>query len=144
MKAPQDILTFDPVALNVVNRVAPGCQLHGALHFAGGLLVQGDLKGDIRVDGRLVVWTEGRVRGQICATGDVFVFGQLGDLAPDAPPTTLESYGMVCIAQTGVSTATLVARRLQLYDGADLRGTFKTLRRGQTLPVLRQVVTDPA
>lgn len=144
LKAPQDILTFDPVGLHVVNRIAQGCRLGGKLHFKGGLLVQGDIKGDIRVEGRLIVWAEGRVRGRLSVQGDVYVFGQLGDLAPDAPATTLDSQGMVCVAQSGISTATLLARRLLLYDGADVRGTFKTLRAGETLPVLNETVVEPA
>jgi hypothetical protein len=32
--------TIDPVAMNVVNRVAVGGKLHGELEFNGGLLVQ--------------------------------------------------------------------------------------------------------
>ena len=41
MRSPQDTLTIDPIAMNVVNRVAAGCRLSGDLQFDGGLLVQG-------------------------------------------------------------------------------------------------------
>ena len=144
LKAAQDVLTLDPVALNVVNRVAPGCRLDGRLHFAGGLLVQGELAGDICVDGRLIIWAEAVVRGRLRVTGDVYVFGQLGDLDALAAATTLESHGMVCVAQTGVSTAMLLARRLQLYEGADVKGPFKTLRAGEQLPVLQDTLAETA
>ncbi len=144
LKAPQDILTLDPVALNVVNRIATGCRLSGRLRFDGGVLVQGDLSGHVRVDGRLIVWAGGRLRGRIRVKGDVYIFGQLGDLDPEAPDTSLESTGMVCVAQTGLSTATLLARRLQLYEGANVQGPFKTLRAGEKLPVLRDVFVESA
>lgn len=144
LKTPQDVLTLDPIALNVVNRVASGCRLNGRLRFEGGLLVQGDLSGNLHVNGRLIIWEGGCVRGRVQVHGDVYVFGQLGDLDPAAPDTKLESNGMVCVAQTGVSTAMLLARRLQLYEGADVKGPFKTLRAGEDLPVLRDVFAATA
>jgi hypothetical protein len=36
-----------------------------------------------------------------------------------------------------VSTGTLLARRLQLYEGASLQGPFKTLKLGGNHPVLK-------
>ena len=50
VKTPQDTLTLDPIAMNVVNRVAAGSQLSGDLSFEGGLLVQGEIAGNIRVN----------------------------------------------------------------------------------------------
>lgn len=139
LKTPQDTLTLDPVAMNVVNRVAAGSQLGGELRFEGGLLVQGDLSGLLHVNGNLIVWTGGVVRGRIRVTGDLYLFGRLG--SPDAGPnsTTLECQGMAYVANTGISTGTLMARRLQLYEGADLQGPFKTLKLGDNLPVLHEV-----
>lgn len=139
MKLPQDTLTIDPIAMNVVNRVAAGCRLDGDLQFDGGLLVQGEVSGQIRVNGRLIIWKGGVVRGMVLVQGDIYLFGQLG--AQNAPPqdTQLECHGMAYVAQTGVSTGTLIAKRLQLYEGADLRGPFKTLKLGGRLPVLHDV-----
>ena len=34
-KTPQDTLTIDPLAMNIVNRVAAGCDLSGDLNFDG-------------------------------------------------------------------------------------------------------------
>jgi hypothetical protein len=34
-----------------------------------------------------------------------------------------------------------MARRLQLYEGADLQGPFKTLKPGDNLPVLHEAHT---
>jgi cytoskeletal protein CcmA (bactofilin family) len=140
LKAPQDTLTIDPIAMNVVNRVAAGSMLGGDLTFEGGLLVQGELSGHVRVNGRLIIWTGGSVRGRIQVFGDLYLFGRLGDAAGDAHATSLECHGMAYVSKTGVSTGTLLARRLQLYEGADLQGPFKTLKLGDTLPVLQDAL----
>ncbi len=142
LKTPQDTLTLDPVAMNVVNRVAAGSQLSGELQFEGGLLVQGEISGHIRVNGRLIVWTGGVVRGRGRVMGDFYLFGQLGATGADPRDTSLECQGMAYVSKTGVSTGTLMARRLQLYEGADLQGPFKTLKPGNKLPVLQDVHID--
>jgi hypothetical protein len=128
LKTPQDTLTIDPIAMNVVNRVAAGSVLRGELTFEGGLLVQGEVSGQIRVNGRLIVWTGGVVRGQVAVNGDFYLFGRLGEPGADAEDTHLACQGMAFVSKTGVSTGTLEARRLQLYEGADLQGPFKTLK----------------
>ena len=48
MSDAQETLLLDPVAMNIVNRVAEGCVLAGQLHFKGGLLLQGRLDGLLR------------------------------------------------------------------------------------------------
>lgn len=144
MKPQQDTLTIDPIAMQVVNRVAAGSRLDGQLDFQGGLLVQGEVRGQVRIDGRLIVWRGGTLRGRILVSGDCYLFGRLG--AADGTPqdTELECRGTVYVAHSGVSTGTLLARRLQLYEGADLQGPFRTLKIEGTLPVLRTVQDAPA
>jgi hypothetical protein len=140
MSQRQDILSFDPAAMHVVNRVAAGCHLNGKLLFDGGVLVQGELSGHTRVHGHLIVWHGGVVRGRLSVHGDVYVFGSLGDDDAPASATSLECTGRVCVAQGGHSSATLLARRLQLYEGAEVRGPFKTLRPGEEVPVLNDAL----
>lgn len=142
LKPAQDTLTIDPIAMNLVSRVAVGCRLDGDLHFEGGLLVQGELSGNIEVHGRLIVWTGGVVRGRIRVHGDLYLFGRLGAEGASPHDTSLECQGQAYVSKTGVSTGTLMARRLQLYEGADLQGPFKTLKPGAHLPVLQDVLTD--
>lgn len=139
LKSSKDTLTLDPVAMQLVNRVASSCLLRGQLQFEGGLLVQGELDGDIQVEGCLVVWSGGVVRGRISVAGDLYLFGRLGAAGGRAEDSVLECQGMAYVSHTGVSTGTLMARRLQLYDGADLQGPFRTLKRGENLPVLQQL-----
>ncbi len=125
---PQDTLTIDPIAMLVINRVAAGSVLTGDLEFEGGLLVQGTIAGNIRVRGRLIIWTGGVVRGQVQVDDDFYLFGQLGATGASPQDTNLECQGMAFVSKTGVSTGTLLARRLQLYEGASLQGPFKTLK----------------
>ncbi len=137
MSAPQDTITLDPIAMNVVNRVAAGSHLSGVLEFDGGLLVQGEVSGDIRVNGRLIVWGGGIVRGRLQVMGDLYLFGRLGAAGANELDTIVKCVGMAYIANTGVATATLYAKRLKLYDGADLQGPFRTINLAD-LPVLHE------
>lgn len=144
LKPPQDTLTIDPIAMHVVNRIAAGSQVSGDLSFEGGLLVQGEIAGNIRVNGRLIIWTGGVVRGRVRVCGDLYLFGRLGDAGGGANDTSLECLGLACVSNTGVSTGTLIAKRLQLYEGADLQGPFKTLKTVDKLPVLQDALSDPS
>ena len=67
-------------------------------------------------------------------------------------PAYLCGYAMVETPDTGASdapsarpatTGSLLARRLQLYEGANLQGPFKTLKKGDNFPVLHDVLPDP-
>lgn len=136
---PQDVLTIDPVAMNVLNRVAAGSQLDGDCLYQGGLLVQGDVKGTLDVRGCLIVWGGAKVSGRIKIWGDLYLFGQLG-LALDTDSTTIvECMGTAYIASTGISRGALFAHRIRMYDGAQLQGPFKTLKRSVALPELHDV-----
>ncbi len=141
---PQDVMTLDPATMNVVSRVAAGSHLNGRLLFDGGVLVQGQLSGHIVVRGHLVVWHDATVRGRLSVHGDVYVFGNLGDAGGPDAATSVECSGMVCVAQSGRSHAALLARRLQLYEGADVKGPFKTLRPGESVPTLQDALVAAA
>lgn len=140
---PQDVLTIDPVAMNVVNRVSAGSTLEGDCLYHGGLLVQGEVKGSLDVRGCLIVWADGKVSGRVKVWGDLYLFGQLGPQheADDggAAPTVVECMGTAYIAATGVSNGTLFSHRIRMYDGAQLNGPFKTLKRSTALPELVEV-----
>jgi hypothetical protein len=144
MTVDQDVLTLDPIAMNVVNRVAAGSDLHGDLAFDGGLLVQGSLSGTVHVHGSLIVWAGATVSGRLRVAGDFYLFGRLGAPGEPVSSTTLECLGQAYVASSGVSTGTLLARRLQLYEGADLQGPFKTLRGADNIPVLHEAVVPAA
>ncbi len=133
-----DTLVIDPVKMNIVNRIAEGSAVDGDLHFDGGLLLQGTLRGMGEITGRLVIWHTGQLQGRFKVLGDLYVLGHLGGVADDIDRDTLvECQGTAYVASTGVSTGTLLAARLRMYDGAVLQGPFKTLRPEQSVPVLQ-------
>ena len=135
----QDVLTIDPVAMNVLNRVAAGSQLSGECLYHGGLLVQGDVKGVLNVRGCLIVWGDAKVSGRIKIWGDLYLFGQLGLVHEADTATVVECMGTAYIANTGVSRGALFAHRIRMYDGAQLQGPFKTLKHSMALPELHDV-----
>jgi len=141
--AQEDTLTLDPMAMNVVNRVAAGSCVEGVLQWNGGLLVQGTLAGNSHIDGHLIVWAGGAVRGRVRVNGDVYVFGTLGGPmggGAGATSTVLECTGTVCIASTGICSAALHANALRLYQGAEVSGPFKTRVATAGVPVLRDAL----
>lgn len=140
MNTIQDTLTIDPVAMNVVSRVAPGCRLSGDLVFDGGLLLQGQIGGQIRVKGPLIVWAGGLIHGRIKVYGDLYLFGQFGLDEGRSLESQLKCNGTAFVSHSGVTTGTLLARRLQIYEGADLRGPFRMLRQRRDVPVLRDTL----
>ncbi|MBP6336817.1 MAG: polymer-forming cytoskeletal protein [Vitreoscilla sp.] len=132
-----DTLVIDPVKMNITNRVAEGTILAGKHRFEGGLLLQGTLDGSGEIAGRLVVWHSGQLRGRFRVLGDLYVLGQVGATTDNTDPDTLvECQGTAYVASTGISTGTILATRLRMYDGATLQGPFKTLRSDESLPVL--------
>ncbi|HVZ44643.1 MAG TPA: polymer-forming cytoskeletal protein [Ramlibacter sp.] len=131
MERSDDILTIDPVAMNIVNRVAPGTEILGRVDFHGGVLVQGRLGGDIYVRGPVIVLGDGMLTGRLRVEGDLYVFGRVGETAAAPDDTLLECHGTLYVASTGVTTGTLTAYHLILYEGADIRGPFTTARRNE-------------
>jgi cytoskeletal protein CcmA (bactofilin family) len=139
MQTNQDVLTIDPIAMNVVNRVCAGSLVSGEQVFQGGLLVQGAIAGSLEVRGRLIVWAGGQVSGRIKIMGDLYLFGQLGQPGHEDSATVVECMGTAYIASTGISSGTLLAQRIRMYDGAQLQGPFKTLKESALLPQLDAV-----
>jgi cytoskeletal protein CcmA (bactofilin family) len=139
MDAAHDTLVIDPVRLGITNRITEDSALDGHLHFKGGLLLQGNLSGQGEIAGRLVIWHTGQLRGRFRVLGDLYLLGHLGGVADEVDEdTVIECQGTAYIASSGVSTGTLLANRLRMYDGAVLQGPFKTLRGDLSVPVLQQ------
>ena len=136
----QDTLVIDPVKMNIVNRIAADTVLAGDFLFKGGLLLQGTLHGVGEIAGRLVVWHDARLIGRFRILGDLYLLGQLGEATETEDDvdegTEVECQGTAYVASSGVSTGTLIAAKLRMYDGAVLQGPFRTLRQGQSLPIL--------
>lgn len=132
----QDSLVIDPLGMNIVNRIAPESHVRGDVAFQGGLMVQGHLTGSGQVFGRLIVWHDAQVQGHFRVVGDLYVFGRIGAVGADATETVIECMGTAYIASTASTTGTITAQRLRLYEGADLKGPFRTIKNMDALPEL--------
>lgn len=122
-----ETIVIDPVGMNIVNRVAPGTVLEGNTTWNGGLLVQGTVKGTIKVTGGpLVLMDTGVIAGSILCLGDVFLFGTIEHAGEDKM-SKVESSGIAFLAETLRAEADISAARLRFFDGAQVNGRFKTL-----------------
>ena len=127
-----DTLTIDPLLMNIVHRVGQDSTIEGRLTLQGGALIQGHIRGDIRIEGPLLVWSGATVHGRIHVAGDLYLFGTIG-LSDSLPTdTTLECDGTAHVASSATINGTLKARHLNIYQGADLRGTVRSYERSKT------------
>lgn len=122
-----ETIVIDPVGMNIVNRVAPGTVLEGSTTWNGGLLVQGTIKGSIKVTGGpLVLMETAVIAGNILCLGDVFLFGTI-EHAGENQMSKVESTGIAFLAESLRAEADISAARLRFFDGAQVNGRFKTL-----------------
>lgn len=121
-------MRIDPLAMNLVNRLAFGTVARGAQAFQGGLLLQGQWLGNGLVRGNLVVWHDALLVGRFRVEGDLYVFGQLGSDGVEAQETIIECHGTTYMAQSARSSASILTVGLRLYDGADISGIIKTMK----------------
>jgi cytoskeletal protein CcmA (bactofilin family) len=122
-------IVFDPVAMNIVNRVAPGTVQTGACRWVGGLLVQGRIEGDLEVvGGPLVLMPEGEIAGNVRGDGEAYLFGKV--LArSDAELSELDIAGTVFLAETLHAKANITAGAFKSWEGAQVEGRIKTMKR---------------
>jgi cytoskeletal protein CcmA (bactofilin family) len=119
-------ITIDPIAMNVVNRVAPGTQQGGSLKCVGGLLVQGRIEGDLVIQGGpLIVMREGEVAGVIKCDGDAYIFGKIA-VQSENVFSELVATGNVILSETAVADANIRARSFKMYPGGQLSGQVDT------------------
>lgn len=124
----EEILRIDPLAMNLVNRLATGTVARGPQAFQGGLLLQGQWIGNGLVRGNLVVWHDALMVGRFRVEGDMYVFGQLGTDGIEMGETFFECHGTTYMAHSARSSASVLTIGLRLYDGADISGIIKTMK----------------
>ena len=121
-------LVVDPQAMNITNRIASGTVITGNYSSKSGLLVQGEIIGNIFVQGGpLVLTDEGVIRGNIFCEEDAFL---CGTIAPDDGQETpnLEFKGKVVLAHTLNAKANIQARSFKTFEGAQIDGLIRTVR----------------
>ncbi len=122
-------IIIDPAAMNIVNRVAPGSVQTGTYKCSGGLLVQGRVEGDIEVvGGPLVLMPEGEITGTIRADGEAYLFGKVHAVTEDRL-SELDILGTVFLAETLHARANITAGAFKSFDGAQVEGRIRTVRR---------------
>lgn len=119
-------IVIDPVAMNIVNRVAPGSVQSGTYRCAGGLLVEGKIEGDIEVTGGpLLLMPEGEITGSVRADGEAYLLGTISARS-EQDLSDLEVGGIVYLAETLRAKANITAGAFVTYHGAQLEGHIRT------------------
>lgn len=129
----RESILIDPRAMNVVNRIAAGGRQSGTYRCAGGLLVQGSIKGEIEITGGpLILMPEGQLAGTIKCDGEAYLFGTIA-AQDNGAPSDLDVQGVVFMAETLVAKANVTAGGIKTFQGAQVDGRINTVRREESL-----------
>lgn len=96
--------------------VAKGTRIEGQFASAENTRIDGEVKGEIKCDKKLVTGEGSAVEGKIWAAEAVF----MGKISGDVVIT-----GAVQLSSTANLTGTLTAKTLMVDEGAQLNGDFK-------------------
>lgn len=122
-------LVLDPVAMNIVNRIAPGTQASGAWTCAGGLMLQGKFEGDLIVTGGpFVLMPEGSFSGNLQCDHDLYLSGTVLPKAT-GELSEIEGAGAAFFAETLDAKANITAGAFKTYEGSQVEGHIRTVRR---------------
>lgn len=122
-------IVIDPVAMNILNRVAPGTRQSGVLHCAGGLMVEGTIEGEVHVTGGpFVLMPNGLIRGKVVADAEAYLFGTVQALSENVL-SELDVAGAVFLTETLRAEANITAGAIKSYEGAQVEGRIKTVKR---------------
>lgn len=121
-----ETITIDPIAMNVVNRVAAGTRQAGSLQCRGGLLIEGQLTGELEVlGGPLIVMQGAELSGSIRCDGDSYVFGSILP-RDEGQLSELRVAGVVYLAETAVAQAEISAGAFKMSQGARVDARMKS------------------
>lgn len=127
-------VVIDPARMNIVNKIAAGSKSSGSIEFAGGLLLQGEHRGELAVrDGPLVLLQGSKLAGHTIVTGDTYVFGTLGD--PCDQESSITVMGTLFLTGSAVVYGKMRYCRLATYDGAQIHGMLETIAEQQPVSV---------
>jgi cytoskeletal protein CcmA (bactofilin family) len=120
-------IVIDPVAMNIVNRVAPDCKHSGHFSYKGGLLLEGEITGTVKVEGGpLIIMGEGAVFGEVYSDSDVYLFGTFGGVeGHEYGELTVNA--KVILAETAKGKVNIAAKTLRTFEGAKVHGSYRTL-----------------
>lgn len=119
-------LTIDPVATNIVNRIAPQTRQSGELICEGGLLIEGRVSGNLIIrGGPLVLRATGVICGSVRVEHDAYLLGtieeqQSGDLSE------LVVKGTAFLGSTLNAAANIQAVAMKTFEGSRIDGRIRT------------------
>lgn len=96
-----------------LNRLVSGTKLTGDLVTNSSLRVDGEINGDVKCDGRLVVGEEGVINGDISAT-EVELDGTVSGI--------INAEVILTLHQTAIVKGDIRTERLVIEDGAKIEG----------------------
>lgn len=125
-EATETALVIDPVAMNIVNRIAAGTKITTpVMECGGGLIIDGALAGNVWVsDGPLVLWSGGRFKGSLYVQGDAYLFGVIEPNGADK--TQLVVTGTVYLAHTLRAKGDIAAGAFRTFQGATTEGLIRS------------------
>lgn len=122
-------IVIDPVAMKIFNRVAAGSRQAGVLHCEGGVIVEGTIEGEVHVSGGpFVLMPNGVVSGRVVGDGEAYLFGTIRARS-DNELSDLDMAGAVFLTETLRAQANITAGAIKSYDGAQVEGRIKTIKR---------------
>lgn len=128
----EETIVIDPVGMNIVNRIAPGTKAVGTLECSGGLIVQGHFEGTLVVtDGPLVLMQGGVIAGDFDCKQDAYLFGTIA-AKPGGDQSQLTVGGAAFMAETLDAKADITAGVFKTYEGAQVDGRIRTVRKERT------------
>jgi cytoskeletal protein CcmA (bactofilin family) len=125
----EESIVIDPVAMNIVNRVAAGSRQTGVLHCDGGLMVEGTIEGEVHISGGpFVLMPEGVLVGKVVGDGEAYLFGTIRERSENEL-SELDVAGAVFLTEKLRAKANITAGAIKSYEGAQVEGRIKTMRR---------------
>lgn len=116
-KAPQESGSKSaPTSQGLNCLVAKGTRIEGQFAAAEDTRIDGEIKGEVKCERKLVTGESSHIEGKIWAAEAVFMGAITGDIVVS---------GSVQLTSSAVITGTLSAKTLTVDEGAQLNGAFK-------------------
>jgi cytoskeletal protein CcmA (bactofilin family) len=99
------------------------------LHCEGGLMVEGTIEGEVHVSGGpFVLMPDGVLVGTVVGDGEAYLFGTIRERS-ESELSDLDVAGAVFLTETLRAKANITAGAIKSYEGAQVEGRIKTIRR---------------
>ncbi len=121
-----DAITIDPVAQNIVNRVAAGTVITGDITCDGGIMIEGTVQGNLIVKGGpLVLRASGVIAGAVEVHHDAYLLGTIRAQDDDLL-SEIAVMGTAFLGSTLDAAANIQAGAMKTYEGSRIDGRIRT------------------